>query len=217
MRRKFNAQSRLFSTTTNNPIARELEQISRILDETPRLLDPVYRDMVGTKRHDTGRLWRNAEQVLRCAVLKQYSQLSYEELAFHLADSSAFRGFSRLEMGQYPCKSILQDNTKSLREETWEAIHEELLGYARREGIETGRRSTREGHRSDPTVRLPKREGCRIGEDRFLLRGAYGYPRQGRSGHPVWLRGASSLILDCLIECGTPRRQRSVSAASATA
>ena len=140
MRRKFNAQSSLFTSTSNKPIARELEQISRILDETPRLLDLVYRDLVGTKRDDTGRMGLNAEQVLRCAVLKQYRQLSYEELAFHLDDSSTFRGFSRLEMGQYPCKSILQDNIKSLREETWEAIHEELMGYARREGIETGRK-----------------------------------------------------------------------------
>jgi IS5 family transposase len=140
VRRKFNAQSSLFTSTSNKPIARELEQISRILDETPRLLDLVYRDLVGTKRDDTGRMGLNAEQVLRCAVLKQYRQLSYEELAFHLDDSSAFRGFSRLEMGQYPCKSILQDNIKSLREETWEAIHEEIIGYARREGIETGRK-----------------------------------------------------------------------------
>ena len=140
MRRKFNAQSSLFTSTSNQHIARELEQISRILDETPRLLDLVYRDLVGTKRHDTGRLGLNAEQVLRCAVLKQYRQLSYEELAFHLDDSSAFRGFSRLEMGQYPCKSILQDNIKSLREQTWKAIHGEILGYARREGIETGRK-----------------------------------------------------------------------------
>jgi IS5 family transposase len=140
VRRKFNAQSSLFTSTSNKPIARELEQISRILDETPRLLDLVYRDLVGTKRDDTGRMGLNAEQVLRCAVLKQYRQLRYEELAFHLDDSSAFRGFSRLEMGQYPCKSILQDNIKSLREETWEAIHEEIIGYARREGIETGRK-----------------------------------------------------------------------------
>jgi len=140
VRRKFNAQSSLFTSTSNKPIARELEQISRILDETPWCLDLVYRDLVGTKRDDTGRMGLNAEQVLRCAVLKQYRQLRYEELAFHLDDSSAFRGFSRLEMGQYPCKSILQDNIKSLREETWEAIHEEIIGYARREGIETGRK-----------------------------------------------------------------------------
>jgi transposase, IS5 family len=42
-----------------------------------------------------------AEQVLRCAILKQYRQLTYEELAFLVDDSSAFRSFSRLEMGQY--------------------------------------------------------------------------------------------------------------------
>jgi len=33
MRRKFNAQSSLFAATSNNPIARELEQISRIMRE----------------------------------------------------------------------------------------------------------------------------------------------------------------------------------------
>lgn len=98
MLRKFNARSSLFTSTSNKPIACELEQISRILDETPRLPDLVYRDLVGTKRHDTGRLGLNAEQVLRCAVLKQYRHLSYEEPAFHPDDSSAFRGFSRLEI-----------------------------------------------------------------------------------------------------------------------
>lgn len=60
-----------------------------------------------------GRVGLTAEQVLRCCILKQYRQLSYEELAFHLDDSSAFRGFSRLEMGQYPCKSILQENSRT--------------------------------------------------------------------------------------------------------
>ena len=78
-----------------------------------------------------------AEQVLRCAILKQYRQLTYEELAFHLEDSDAFRVFSRLEMGQYPGKSILQENIKSLREETWETIHREIIGYARAAKIET--------------------------------------------------------------------------------
>jgi hypothetical protein len=48
----------------------------------------------------TGREGLTAEQVLRRCILKQYRQLSYEELAFHLDYSSAFRTFSRLEMGQ---------------------------------------------------------------------------------------------------------------------
>jgi IS5 family transposase len=57
-----------------------------------------------------------AEQVLRCMVLKQYSQLSYEELEFHLEDSWAFRDFSRLNRKQHPCKSALQENIKFLSE-----------------------------------------------------------------------------------------------------
>jgi IS5 family transposase len=140
MRRKLNRQTNLFTAVSSNPIARELEEISKIIDATPGILDLVYQDLVKAKRHDTGREGLTAEQVLRCCILKQYRQLSYEELAFHLDDSSAFRTFSRLEMGQYPCKSVLQENIKSLSEETWEAIHSQIIDYAQDEKIETGRK-----------------------------------------------------------------------------
>ncbi len=140
MRRKLNRQMNLFTAVSSNPIARELEEISKIIDANPGVLDLVYQDLVKAKRHDTGREGLTAEQVLRCCILKQYRQLSYEELAFHLEDSSAFRTFSRLEMGQYPCKSVLQENIKSLAEETWEAIHRWIIGYAQEEKIETGRK-----------------------------------------------------------------------------
>jgi IS5 family transposase len=140
MRRKLNRQTNLFTAVSSTPIARELKEISEIIDATPGVLDFVYQDLVKAKRHDTGREGMTAEQVLRCGILKQYRQLSYEELAFHLDDSSAFRTFSRLEMGQYPCKSILQENIKSLSEETWEAIHSQIMDYAQDEKIETGRK-----------------------------------------------------------------------------
>ncbi len=140
MRRKLNRQTNLFTAVSSNPVARELEEISKIIDANPGVLDLVYQDLVRAKRHDTGREGLTAEQVLRCCILKQYRQLSYEELAFHLDDSSAFRSFSRLEMGQYPCKSILQENIKSLSEETWEAIHSQIIDYAQNEKIETGRK-----------------------------------------------------------------------------
>ena len=130
MRRKLNRQTNLFTTVSNNPVARELEEISKIIDANPGILDLFYQDLVRAKRDDTGREGLTAEQVLRCCILKQYHQLSYEELAFHLDDSSAFRIFSRLEMAQYPCKSILQENIKSLSEETWEAIHSRIIDYA---------------------------------------------------------------------------------------
>jgi IS5 family transposase len=140
MRRKLNRQTNLFTAVSSNPIARELEEISKIIDANPGVLDLVYQDLVKAKRQDTGREGITAEQVLRCCILKQYRQLSYEELAFHLDDSSAFRTFSRLEMGQYPCKSVLQENIKSLSEETWEAIHSQIIDYAQEEKIETGRK-----------------------------------------------------------------------------
>ena len=139
MRRKFNPQMNLFSPMARNSIVKELEQISRILDATPSVMDLVFQDLVKTRRPDTGREGMTAEQVLRCAILKQYRELTYEELAFHLEDSDAFRSFSRLEMGQYPSKSILQENIKAIREETWEAIHRDIIGYAMREKVEKGR------------------------------------------------------------------------------
>lgn len=139
MRQKFTPQMSLFAPMARNSIVKELEQVSRILDANPHVLELVYEDLVKTSRPDTGRQGMTAEQVLRSAVLKQYRELTYEELAFHLEDSDAFRTFTRLEMGQYPSKSVLQENIKAIREETWEAIHNEILGYARKEKMETGR------------------------------------------------------------------------------
>ena len=140
MRQKFKPQLNLFATVAKTPIGKELEQMSRILDETPELLQIVFDDLVKTKRADTGREGLTAEQVLRCATLKQYRQLSYEELAFHLDDSAAFRRFARLERGQYPRKSVLQENIKAISEQSWEEIHRLLIDYAVRHKIEKGRK-----------------------------------------------------------------------------
>lgn len=140
MRQKHHQQLSLFMTVTNTQIGKELEQMSRILDETPELLQVVFDDLTKSKRADTGRQGLTAEQVLRCAVLKQYRQLSYEELAFHLDDSSAFRRFARLEMGQSPRKSILQENITAISEPSWETIHQLLINYAVNNKIEKGRK-----------------------------------------------------------------------------
>jgi IS5 family transposase len=139
MRQKFTPQMSLFAPMARNSIVKELQGMSGVLDANPGLLDLVYQDMIKTSRPDTGRQGLSAEQVLRSAVLKQYRQLTYEELAFHLEDSDAFRTFSRLDMGQYPSKSILQENIKAIKEETWEAILCEITNYAVREKMETGK------------------------------------------------------------------------------
>ena len=91
------------------------------------------------QRTDTGRDGMTAEQVLRCALLKQYRELTYEELAFHLEDSIAFRSFARLGLGQYPRGSTLQENIKDIQAETWEAVNRVLLEYAAQQKVEKGR------------------------------------------------------------------------------
>ena len=139
MREKRISQLSIFHTMPRNEVARELEAISRILDDNPGIYEPVYRDMVRAKRPDTGREGMTAEQVLRCAILKQYRNLSYEELAFHLEDSHSFRAFSRLQMGQRPGVSTLQENIKGLRPRTWEAVNRLVIRYAEAQRIEKGR------------------------------------------------------------------------------
>jgi IS5 family transposase len=140
MRQKLTRQMSIFSVTMRHDIGKELAAFSEILDATPKMLDLVYADLTRVARKDTGREGMTAEQVLRCVALKQYRNLSYEELAFHLEDSKSFRAFARLEMGQYPSSSSLQENIKPLSEETWEAIHICLMQYAVAAGIETGRK-----------------------------------------------------------------------------
>jgi IS5 family transposase len=76
---------------------------------------------------------------LRCALLKQHRQLSYEELAFHLEDSASFRSFARLPRSWTPKKSVLQQTISAIRAETWEAINRTLLASARQEKVETGK------------------------------------------------------------------------------
>jgi IS5 family transposase len=77
-------------------------------------MDRVFQDFTVTHRADTGREQMTPEQVLRCAIFKQYLELTNEELAFHREDSDTFRSFARLEMSQYPSKSILQEDIKAI-------------------------------------------------------------------------------------------------------
>jgi len=121
-----------------NKVARELEAISLVLDQNAGILDLVFRDLVQYQRTDTGRDGMTVEQVLRCAILKQYRDLTFEELAFHLEDSMAFRSFARLKMGRYPCGSALQENIKAIAAETWEAVNRMLLEHGAQQQVEQG-------------------------------------------------------------------------------
>ena len=95
-----------------------------------------------------GRRGLSAEQVLRALVVKKLNRCSYEQLAFHLADSRTYRRFCRLGIDDAaPSKSRLQKNIKRVRAETWETINQMVVRKAEELGIET-----RDKVRTDCTV-----------------------------------------------------------------
>ena len=139
MREKRDQQRSIFHIFPRNEIGRELEAMSKIIDEIPGILEPIYEDLIGLRNADAGRTGMTAEQVFRCAILKQYRSLTYEEVAFHLEDSHSFRAFARLSRGQKPSASTLQENVKAMREETWEWANRVVVEHAKKQGIEKGR------------------------------------------------------------------------------
>ncbi|MCK4773927.1 MAG: transposase, partial [Candidatus Krumholzibacteria bacterium] len=87
----------------------ELEVMSEILDGMPEVLEGVERDLTTGRDRDNGRPGMSAEQVLRALLVKQMNGYSYDQLAFHLADSATYRTFCRIgSFERPPSKSTLQ-------------------------------------------------------------------------------------------------------------
>ena len=139
MRTKRTSQVSIFDQFAQHDIGRELAGMSAWLDAHLNVLDWVAKDLKLSSVKATGRRGMTAESVLRCALLKQHRQLSYEELAFHLLDSASFQSFARLPVDFIPKKSALQSNISAITDATWEAINRHLLGDAKQARVETGK------------------------------------------------------------------------------
>ena len=142
MRQKLHPQMAFAPALVDHEHARELDAMGAVLDAHPEVLDLVLGDLPRAKKKSRmGRPAMSAEQVLRAAVVKQMHGFSYEELAFHLADSVSFRAFCRLDpFAAAPRKSSLQLNIKRVTAKTWESIHHALVAHAIEERIEDGKK-----------------------------------------------------------------------------
>lgn len=143
MRQMVHDQLRLTPVPIGHVHARELQAMSAVLDALPEVVKWIRDDLIRRpgKRIDPnkGRQGLTAEQVLRALVVKQMNGFSYEQLAFHLADSNSYRAFCRLGIDQEPPKkSTLQGNFKRVRALTWERINQELVRHAAALRVETG-------------------------------------------------------------------------------
>ena len=116
--------------------------MSDLLDEVPHVVALVHAELIrGLRDPDAGREGMTAEQVLRVLIIKQMNNFSYEELAFHLADSRSYRAFCRLGIGDgAPSKSALQRDIKKLRPQTLEKINRARVELAVGKRIEHGRK-----------------------------------------------------------------------------
>ena len=138
MRQERTVQATIFEIFAGHEIGCELKAISQWLDRQRALVSLVAGDLRRHGLRETGRRGLPAETVLRCALLKQQRQLSYEELAFHLEDSASFRAFARLPLAWSPKKSVLHQTISAIRAESWEAVNRALLASAKQNKLESG-------------------------------------------------------------------------------
>ena len=126
---------------------KELAEVSRILDRMERsLFTAVLADLGGLTR--VGRAGMTAEQVLRALVVRQIMSWSYDELAFHLEDSTSIRSFCRYGLGRRPPSvGTLKRNIKRVSSATLQRVNAALVQHAQSCGIERG-----ECVRGDSTV-----------------------------------------------------------------
>jgi IS5 family transposase len=138
MRKTRELQSTIFDIFPNHAFGIEYQAISQLLDQHPRFLLWVAKDLGIPSSQPTGRPGLSAETILRaCIVMKQH-QMTFQDLAIQICDSATFRAFCRV--GHHdPSKSALQDGISRIRAQTWEKINRGLLASAMVEGVEKGR------------------------------------------------------------------------------
>ena len=155
MREKRTAQHSIFHFYADHEIGKELQAISDWLDNHSEILDWVEADLQPSQVTDCGRKGLPVESVLRCAILKQYRQVSYEELAFYLADSNSFQAFARLPLAIMPKKAVLQRTISQISAATWEKINHVVLGHAQVEKVERGQVIRMDSTATDTTIHDP--------------------------------------------------------------
>jgi len=155
MRQKRTAQATIYEVFCDHELGRELQSMSESLDAHRNVLTAVMNDLCQRGLKPTGRCGLSAESVLRCAVLKQHRQLSYEELAFYLLDSASFQAFARLPMHWCPKKSALQRVIAAIQPQTWEVINRALMKTAAATRIEPAQRIRIDSTVTDSPIHAP--------------------------------------------------------------
>ena len=170
MRQKRTAQVSIYEQFAEHALGQELRSISEWLDKHREVLTWVMADLRSVEVKATGRRGLSAESVLRCALLKQHRQLTYEELAFYLCDSASFQAFARLPLNECPKKSALQRVISAIKPSTWERIQRALMATAAQTRIEPGQRIRIDSTVTDSPIHPPSDSHLLLDGVRVLVR-----------------------------------------------
>jgi IS5 family transposase len=154
MRENHRIQPTLTEPWLDLPHAKELKAISDLLDQHPMLGAMVSQDIsTGESKSCAG---LTGAQALRALVIKQMSGFSYDELAFHLADSQTYRVFCRFGLtDQIPKRSTLAENIKRIKASTLELVNRTLVATAKAKGVEGGRKVRIDSTVSETNIHPP--------------------------------------------------------------
>ena len=130
MREKQQKQLPLMEPGSQHQQEKELDAISRIIDDTPTICEAVLQDLNEVKvfKRRTGARGMSADQTLRAAIVMRLFNFSYPSLAFHISDSRSLRKFCRIGFADKGFKkSALNKNIKSISAHTWQIVSHDLM------------------------------------------------------------------------------------------
>lgn len=126
------------------PQDEELEKISGVLDDNPEILERAAADLTAGLKN-AGNNGMSVEQVLRCAVLYQMKDYSYRELQSRINSDYNYRKFTRFYSEPVPDFTNLAKAVGSIKPQTYEALNDLLILYAKGKGLEDGSKVRSDG------------------------------------------------------------------------
>lgn len=125
-----------------HPHAVELAAMSALLDAQPVLSERVQQDLEAgcPANARTGRPGLSGEQTLRLLIVRQLTDWTYAELAFHLADSLTYRAFCRLSaLAPTPSKSALAATLRRVSPRTLAELNNRLVTSSAARAVESAK------------------------------------------------------------------------------
>lgn len=148
MRSKRNDQRELNFGPSNlkltNGYYAKYESISKLLDESPGLVDELHADLQRPLKYATvkGRDGRphhfTTDQVLRVLVCQVIEGASLREIVIRIDDSNFLRQFTRIYNGPMMDFTTLDKLKNSIRPKTWKKVNRLLAEYAVDKALITG-------------------------------------------------------------------------------